>query len=228
MYTDRNPSIPSESATTARNLKPHDESAGPDPLRSDEPAPAWPSAIFDEIDYGMLVLDARRKVILANRTAIAQLDETGELILKNDELIATHARDVRELGTAIREAADHHRRGFVMIGRPGRRRALAIIPLPQGRATGEAYVLILLARPRICEPLSVLGFSRAHELTAAESRVLLGLCEGHLPAEIAADNNVAISTVRTQITRLRQKTDAASIGEIVLCVARLPPIRVLL
>jgi DNA-binding CsgD family transcriptional regulator len=58
--------------------------------------------------------------------------------------------------------------------------------------------------------------------------VLLGLCEGHLPAEIAADNNVAISTVRTQITRLRQKTDAASIGEIVLCVARLPPIRVLL
>lgn len=226
MYTDHNQSISSEPATTVRGIRPPDASARPDSLGLDEPAPAWPSAVFDEIDYGMLVLDARRKVILANRAAIAQLNETGELILKNDELVAIHARDVRELAAAIRDAIEHNLRRFVMIGRPGNQRALAIVPLQQQRATEEAHVLILFSRQKICEPLSVSGFSRVHDLTAAESRVLLALCQGHQPAQIAASHDVAISTVRTQITRLRQKTNASSIGDIVQCVARLPPIRV--
>mgnify|MGYP003383389858 CR=1 FL=1 len=257
MYTDHNQSISSEPPTTVRGIRPPDASARPDSLGLDEPAPAWPSAVFDEIDYGMLVLDARRKVILANRAAIAQLNETGELILKNDELVAIHARDVRELAAAIRGARhlgrigllragrvlygnlppreismkdvfriEHNLRRFVMIGRPGNQRALAIVPLQQQRATEEAHVLILFSRQKICEPLSVSGFSRVHDLTAAESRVLLALCQGHQPAQIAASHDVAISTVRTQITRLRQKTNASSIGDIVQCVARLPPIRV--
>ena len=44
------------------------------------------------------------------------------------------------------------------------------------------------------------------------------------PAQIARAAGVAMSTVRTQITSVRLKTGARSIGELVRLVTVLPPI----
>jgi DNA-binding CsgD family transcriptional regulator len=83
----------------------------------------------------------------------------------------------------------------------------------------------MLSRREICEALSVHGFARDHGLSGAERRVLDALCQGLQANEIAAVQGVAISTVRTQISSIRAKTDSASIGEVVQRLARLPPIR---
>ena len=76
----------------------------------------------------------------------------------------------------------------------------------------------------MCEALSVQGFARSHGLTAAETRVLVALCEGTPPGAVAAQVGVAISTVRTQIGNIRQKTGAESIRDLVRQVAVLPPL----
>ena len=91
-----------------------------------------------------------------------------------------------------------------------------------GHSPGE--VLVLFNRAQMCETLSVELFARAHGLTHAESAVLTGLCRGAAPARIARDVGVAVSTVRTQVASLRQKTGAASIADLVRQVAVLPPI----
>jgi DNA-binding CsgD family transcriptional regulator len=67
-------------------------------------------------------------------------------------------------------------------------------------------------------------FARSRGLTPAESEVLKLLCLGHEPAAIAARQQVAISTIRTQIGSIRAKTGVASIRELVQRVAVLPPV----
>ena len=49
------------------------------------------------------------------------------------------------------------------------------------------------------------------------------LCSGVRPTEVARQQGVAVSTVRTQIGSIRAKTGAGSISELVRQVAVLPP-----
>jgi DNA-binding CsgD family transcriptional regulator len=50
------------------------------------------------------------------------------------------------------------------------------------------------------------------------------LCAGLDPQEVASQQGVAISTVRSQISSIRSKTGAPSIRELVRQVAVLPPL----
>jgi len=61
-------------------------------------------------------------------------------------------------------------------------------------------------------------------LDAAETRVLVALCQGIPPGAAAAEIGVGIATVRTQIGSIRQKTGAQSIRALVRQVAVLPPL----
>jgi DNA-binding CsgD family transcriptional regulator len=88
----------------------------------------------------------------------------------------------------------------------------------------DATALVVFGRRQVCEPLSVEFYAREHRLTAAETSVLRGLADGLRPAQIAREAGVAMSTVRTQITSIRLKTGARSIGELVRLVTVLPPI----
>ena len=81
----------------------------------------------------------------------------------------------------------------------------------------------MLGKRQVCEPLSVQGYARSMHLTPAETRVLELLCSGVRPTQIAHQQNVAVSTVRTQIGSIRNKTGAASISDLVRQVAVLPP-----
>jgi DNA-binding CsgD family transcriptional regulator len=54
--------------------------------------------------------------------------------------------------------------------------------------------------------------------------VLAALCDGDDPSGIARRFGVAVSTVRSQIASIRQKTRSTSIRELVRQVAVLPPI----
>ena len=84
--------------------------------------------------------------------------------------------------------------------------------------------LVVLGKQRMCEHLSVQGYARSYGLTAAEARVLLALCGGDRPEEVAARLDIAISTVRTQIGSIRSKTGVRSINALLQQVAMLPPI----
>jgi DNA-binding CsgD family transcriptional regulator len=198
---------------------------GPERRAAHNECPGWFALILDEIDYGMILLDARLKVQFANRAARAHLQSMRALAVEDNELIAGCPQDMITLTAAIRAASAQGLRRMVMIGGEAERVAVAVVPLPQDAEAVKTRVLVLLSRRHICEALSVYGFARDHGLSAAEGQVLKSLCEGLQPAEIASVQGVAISTVRTQISNIRLKTDSASIRELVQRVARLPPIR---
>jgi len=190
-----------------------------------DPSPTpWLAAVFDEIDYGLILLSADGHVVHLNQAARVELDGTHPLQLQGTEIRARRTQDDPALADAM-DAARRGLRRMLALGDPKHVANVAVVPLagPCGAGTGTATLLILGKR-EVCEALSVEGFARCHRLTGAETRVLIELCRGAPPGEIASGLGVAVSTVRTQIGNLRLKTGAASIRALVRQVAVLPPL----
>ena len=74
------------------------------------------------------------------------------------------------------------------------------------------------------EALTLSFFARTHRLTSAETTVLEALCRGLRPQQIACQQGVAISTVRTQVSSIRAKTQTGSMRELVQTLSTLPPL----
>jgi len=186
----------------------------------------WLAAVLDEIDYGLVLLDADAHVVHLNQAARIELEGTHPLQRHGREIRARRPQDDPALANAI-DAARRGLRSMLALGGPKHLANVAVVPLagPCGTGTSAATAtLLMLSKREVCETLSVQGFARCHRLTGAETRVLVELCRGAPPGEIASALGVAVSTVRTQIGNLRLKTGAASIRALVRQVAVLPPL----
>jgi DNA-binding CsgD family transcriptional regulator len=191
-------------------------------LHSATPLHAWPAAALDEIDYGLILLDGEDRVAHINHAGRAELDSGHPLQLNGRTLQPARPQDAAALREALAAARQRGLRRLISLGTGSHRTNVSVVPLPTPVDPGAT--LLMLGKRNVCEPLSVHGFARCHGLTAAETRVLIELCEGTPPCEIASGLGVAISTVRTQIGNVRLKTGAASIRALVRQVAVLPPL----
>ena len=66
-------------------------------------------------------------------------------------------------------------------------------------------------------------FAKAAGLTASERDVLISLCSGLAAQDIALQRAVRISTVRTQISSIREKVGARTVTQVIRKVSCLPP-----
>lgn len=124
-------------------------------------------------------------------------------------------------------SADHGHSGPITV---------AVLPIHPGTAgdlgAGMApgidspAVLISLPQPSRTQDLAVQCWARQQGLTDAETAVLEALLEGQAPSAIAASKQVALSTVRSHLGKLRAKTESHTIRELLDRVAALPPMMV--
>jgi len=184
----------------------------------------WLAATLDEIDYGLLLLAGGTQVVHVNHAARAELNSSHPLQLLGRDVRARRTEDVRPLAEALQAAATRGLRKLLTLGEGEQRISISIVPLSPPREGAEPVTLVLLGKRRVCEVLSVQAFALSHGLTSAEARVLAALCRGTSPGRIASEIGVAISTVRTHIGNIRQKTGAESIRALVQQVAVLPPL----
>lgn len=182
-------------------------------------AGAWLQAALDEIDYGLLVVDADGHVRHCNRIADDEIDDAHPLYRAEGRLRARLAADMRTLQAALSDAASRGLRRLIGVGHGAQRASVSVVPL-----RGESTALVILGKRTVSPALAVQGFARLHGLTASEAHVLERLVGGARPAQIAVEHGVALSTVRTQISSIRQKTSAGSIGALLEQTARLPPL----
>lgn len=180
--------------------------------------------VLDEIDYGMLLVTARGALRYANQLALNEVVCGGPLSLADGQVHARQAGDQGALLVALGDAL-HGRRRLITLGHNGSAVSVAVLPLPCGEADGsEPLALLVFGKRHSCEALTVDFYARTQGLTGAEARVLQALCAGEKPKEIARTLGVAISTVRSHICSIRQKTQTGSIRELVNRVTVLPPI----
>jgi DNA-binding CsgD family transcriptional regulator len=183
--------------------------------------------MLDEIDYGMLLVGTDSQVLYCNHAACFELDGEHPLQLLGRTLRTLRPEDVLPLHAAL-AAAQRGLRRLVTLGAGVHRVGVSVVPLPENAAERDCgekpLTLLVLGKRQVCEQLSVHGYARSLNLTPAETRVLELLCDGVRPTAIARQQNVAVSTVRTQIGSIRAKTGAGSISELVRQVAVLPPL----
>lgn len=184
------------------------------------PGTPWLGRMLDELDYGMLLLDAQGKVLHANHAARSACANGHPLQLLGRTLQARRSEHAGLLDDAL-DAARRGRRRLLALGDAAHPVNVTVVPLETG---GMQATLLMMSRRQVCEALSLQGFARCHGLTLAETRLLEGLCAGSEPGALARRHGVSLATVRTQIASIRTKTGAASIRGLMRQLSVLPPI----
>ncbi len=183
---------------------------------------ALPMAIFDEIENGLIACDAQGQMHFANRAALQEL-EGQELLLGQGGVLRRAAGAAGDLDAALRLAAQRGRRSMVRLTRPGDQLLVSVLPLAC-RDGGPGQVLVVLGRREACSELGIEMLAGSYGLTLAERRVLGALMREARPREIAREHDVALSTVRTQISSIRAKLGARSVEGLLLRAAQVPPV----
>ena len=186
-------------------------------------------SMLDEIDYGLLVLGADARILLANQ--LARLELRGERFVRRrqDKLAPNSARD----GAKIEGALAKVRRGLrslVTFSAADAELALSFVPLnsdaqPAAQIPDVPLALVIFGRRDACEALTLHQYGRLHGLTGAEQALLPAIIRGLSVEAIAQQQCVSLSTVRTQLGSIREKTGAKSLRSLTARLTSLPPIR---
>jgi len=102
--------------------------------------------------------------------------------------------------------------------------SIAAVPVPAGDEDAGPLVLLVFGKRHAAQTLTMDFYAPSHGLTSAEMAVLRSICGGMKPKDIAREQSVAISTVRSHICSIRAKTQTGSIRDLLNRVAVLPPI----
>jgi DNA-binding CsgD family transcriptional regulator len=179
-------------------------------------------ALLDLIDCGFLMCDHRGTLIYANRAAQREL-AAGESLELRAGAIRCREELGSELARVLNDAAVKRRARLMSLGE-GRKR-LTIVALPFASRDLARPVAVLMIGPRTpCSPLGLAMLGARHRLTLAEERVLEGLVNGMNPREIAHDQLLCLPTIRTHIQSIREKIGVRSIDELLILIARIPPV----
>ena len=177
--------------------------------------------------------------------------QASGLCIKHGFLHARDAQHAESLSTALAKTATRVR-GLLRLGGSGSEQSVAVMPLAgfampttagRSRVHDDSdddeydYVnvknttappchiaLLVFAKQQMCDTTMVTLFARESGLTSAEGQVLAQVCKGLRPAQIATHQGVQVSTVRTQLRAIRQKTASDSMRQLVQKVSSLPPL----
>lgn len=178
--------------------------------------------LLDILDTGVLLVDAEAKLLHANPAAHHLCHANAALALLDGQLqLALPQR--QRLDNAI-HAAQRGQWSMLLLRQRGIPMPVAVVPMDGDAGCPGLVAALVIGSDGRPSRLSLQFFSQSHGLTAAESAVLAALCDGLKPTQIAAAGGVAVCTVRSQISAVRQKTGADSIGHLLRMVGGLPPV----
>jgi DNA-binding CsgD family transcriptional regulator len=188
------------------------------------------TAVLNEVDYGLVLLDGAGQVIHANHRARQDFQDEHPLAVERNRLVCRDRATQGQLEAALTAASRRDQRSLLTMPYQGRALGVSIVPLPgqwQNRldSTPQGHpILVALQRNGLVESLSVDAFARSYQLSRREQDVLAALCAGHKPAQIAEQLGLGISTVRSHVHNLKSKTGCKSMIELMQKVAVLPPL----
>jgi DNA-binding CsgD family transcriptional regulator len=181
------------------------------------------AVLMDEFAYGVVVVRTDGRVLHANQAARHELGRRRVLALRQHTVSTCIAEEAWILHDAIARAMAG-KRSMITLAGEGPSLTLVVVPLLAEGAARPHTAALVFARATVCDSLMLGFFARSHGLTRTEEQVLDILCQGHSAPDIAAQLNVAVSTVRSHVRSLCAKTRCSGVRELVSRVAVLPPV----
>jgi DNA-binding CsgD family transcriptional regulator len=183
------------------------------------------------VGSGVVTVDARGKVISANRAAEIILKVNDGLLFWQGKIACERQEDGAKLHKGLKAATNpfssDHDPGtdFAVHRRSGRPLTVHLIPLPSRSAwssltSSGAVAVLFLVDPELESQRGVDAVVNGYDLTAAEGKVLREIfrCAGLL--EAAGKLGVTEATARTHLQRIFSKTDTRNQAELVRLVMR--------
>lgn len=186
-----------------------------------------------DLSEGLVFLDEAGRVLHANPAAVRLLgDRMGRVNLglsgtRAGSSIDAYARAVAATRVPVSVSVRHRGQTLALTFSPVPRMAtgalggLGKIAGPRGALSGMHHTasVVLTVQDRIATgKLEVGMLARRWELTPAEEALLRALVAGVSPAEHAARRGVKLSTVRTQVRALLEKSGHSSVRSVLLAV----------
>ena len=175
------------------------------------------AAVLERAPFGVIVLDATRRVTAMNAEAERLVAQADGLLLRAGRLQAARQTAADEFEAVLR------RGGAMALPRRSGKRPLGLLaaPAPPGDGFGSsrAATVLLLSDPdaRREPPEQVL--SRLFGLTRAEARLVALLVAGRTLEQAAAELSITSNTARAYLKRVFWKTGVSRQSELVRLVA---------
>ncbi len=186
-------------------------------------------SMLDEIDYGLIALDADARIVFANHPAGLELRGERFVRRRQDKLAPSSTRHSGKIEAALGNVRCGQR-SLVTLSSSDGELALSFVPLnpnawSAAQMPDDSLALVILGKRDGCEALTLQQYGHLHGLTGAEQALLPAIMRGLSVDAIAQQQCVAISTVRTQLGSIREKTGADSLRTLMARLTTLPPIR---
>lgn len=191
--------------------------------------PAMLANMLDEIDYGLVVVDCDATILFANHLARQELVRAHWVQQTGLRLDACDEAGALKIDRAMQDIA-RTRRSLISLDGGGGSLALSFVPLAcaAGAASRQANgqgALVAFSKRAACESLTLRLFGEMHGLSSAENELLPAISRGLSVENIALQQHVAVSTVRSQVYSIRAKTGCSSVRALMARLITLPPIR---
>jgi DNA-binding CsgD family transcriptional regulator/PAS domain-containing protein len=178
---------------------------------------------LDVLTTGVVLVDAKRRVIRTNRVAEAILTRADGLSVRDGRLCATRPADTAALEQRIERvgaapAVDRAFEGYLSVARPSRRRSLLVLVAPLGTREREhlgARAIVLITDPEAAPSLPADALRAVFGLTHAEARLAVLLAGGATLREAADQLGMAFNTARHHLRNLLARTDTRRQSELV-------------
>jgi DNA-binding CsgD family transcriptional regulator len=181
---------------------------------------------IDRLPTGLLLLDAKRRVVVRNKGAERILADNDGFRIDRHGPSADDARENATLQKLIADAMDasegHALRaaGFVAISRPSGARAYAVMVTPLLAAPGksvasDAVVALFVADPSARFTADSEALSELYQLTYSEAELVRLLAAGLSLEEAAEKRGVSLNTARSHLKHVFAKTETSRQGELV-------------
>jgi DNA-binding CsgD family transcriptional regulator len=182
--------------------------------------------ILDRQATAFATVDRYGRVRTINRPASRLVMAEDGLALSSGILEATDLDAKRKLRVAVGLAcapAPAAQPGSVWLPRRDGKPPLVCVVTP-GKAGADrpVYAILAIGDPLTSPPMTGRHLMDLYGLTSAEARLACDLAEGKSVEAIAAQRNVAISTVRTQLSATLKKCDVERQVDLVRLLCRLP------
>lgn len=177
--------------------------------------------VLDALSLGLVLVDADARVLHANQAAQALCKAGAPIALNGRSMVLTPAHR-QQLDVALR-GAQRRQWAMVVLRLGAQRLSVGVVPMASDAVQPGLTAMLVIAPQSQPSSLALQFFCQTHHLTNMEGKVLVALCHGQKPSQIAAAGRVAISTVRTQVAAIREKTQTNSVSHLLQLVGALPP-----
>lgn len=182
------------------------------------------AAVLDGLATAVWLVDDEARVLHANAAAAALVRRDAPLRVARDRLTATAPAEASLLASAIRRAAAGDFTGgtaqsAVPLGDAAAGVGLIATVLPLRGAAPAVAAVVFVQDPAAAPATPLRAFGALHGLTPAEIRCLAEIALGRNMPEAAAALGIAVSTARTHLNSIFQKTGTSSQVELARLVA---------